>query len=627
MTDGFIKVAVGTPEVRVADCAFNMGQVVKLAQQAAQQRVKLLVTPELCLTGCTCGDLFLHPTLQKGALEALEILRKETASLDLVLVVGLPVAGENRVYNCAAVLCHGKLLGLVPKTSLSQEEKRWFAPMPEEGILVDVGGERVVLEKGLFRCEELPEFFFGVEIGQDLWAIDPPSRFYVQAGATIIANPSASYEQVGQREFRRNLAVGQSKALTCGYLQANPGEGESTTDFVFGAHNLIAENGKLLAESHFQNGLLVSEVDVSKLLFERRRAGRIGQQTEETFWCWFSMPVEPTELTRPVSKFPFLPEDGDKDRLEEILTIQTLGLKKRIAHSLASTAVVGISGGLDSALALLVAVRAMDALGRPRTEVVAVTMPCFGTTSRTKGNAVTLCQQLGVTFRQVDIKESVDLHFQAIGHDPQKHDVTFENAQARERTQVLMDLANDLNGLVVGTGDLSELALGWATYNGDHMSMYGVNGGIPKTLVRRLVAYEAENTSNTALREALLDIVDTPVSPELLPPKEGEIQQKTEDLVGPYELHDFFLYYALRWAFPPRKVLRLARRAFRGSYGQEELVYWLRNFYRRFFQQQFKRSCLPDGPKVGSVGLSPRGDWRMPSDAVSNLWLEELESL
>lgn len=637
MRDGFIKVAAGTPEIKVADCAFNAACTIHVMKQADKLGVRLLVLPELGLTGYTCGDLFLQPTLLDGAREALDCVRKASAKMDMLVIVGLPVQVRGKLYNCAAVIYHGEILGLVPKTYLPNYgefyEQRWFSPAPEQSDCYNGFSDDVIpfSSKLLFSCAQLPDFSVAVEICEDLWAVNPPSVSHAVAGAMIIANLSASDEIIGKDSYRRSLVTGQSARLVCGYLYADAGEGESTTDMVFAAHNMAAENGTLLAESErfAADALTVSEIDVSRLAGERRRMTTYPPVNDQGYLhIEFSMPIHETMLTRPVSAKPFIPAELETRQrcCADILSIQSMGLKKRIAHSRAKAAVVGISGGLDSALALLVAVRAADLLQRPRTDVVAVTMPCFGTTARTKSNAETLSELLGVTLLHVDITASVRQHFADIGHPEEKTDVTFENAQARERTQVLMDIANKTGGIVVGTGDLSELALGWATYNGDHMSMYGVNASIPKTLVRHLVDYEAKRLGGE-LKTVLMDILDTPVSPELLPPKEGEIEQKTEDLVGPYELHDFFIYYGIRWSFPPEKVLRLAEYAFAGVHSRETILAWLKVFYRRFFQQQFKRSCLPDGPKVGSVSLSPRGDWRMPSDAVADLWLKRLETL
>ena len=483
----------------------------------------------------------------------------------------------------------------------------------------------------LLCCEQLPELCIAAEICEDLWAADPPSTSHAIAGATVIVNPSCSDEIIGKAEYRRSLVRAQSARLCCAYLYADAGEGESTTDMVFAGHNLICENGALLAETRlFQNGMAITEIDLARLVFERQRITSFpAARDKEYLKIPFSLRLSQTRLTRPVSPYPFIPaSDADRrERCEEILSMQAAGLSRRLAHTHAKAAVIGLSGGLDSTLALLVAVRAMKKLGRPTSDILAVTMPCFGTTHRTKSNAQRLAEAYGVSFRQVDITAAVNQHFADIGQDPQKLDVTYENCQARERTQVLMDLANQNGGLVIGTGDLSELALGWATYNGDHMSMYGVNASVPKTLIRHIVAYEAASCSDQNLRRTLEDILETPVSPELLPAADGEISQRTEDLVGPYSLHDFFLYYAVRWAFPPSKIYRLACYSFEGSYAPDEIKKWLINFYRRFFAQQFKRSCLPDGPKVGSVTLSPRGDWRMPSDACADIWLAQAQAL
>ena len=557
----------------------------------------------------------------------------------MVTVLGLPVRckWDNKLYNCAAVIQSGEILGLVPKTYLPNYgefyEERWFASGAGVETSVDLCGETVDMDAaGLFACETVPNLVLGVEICEDLWATEPPSARLARGGATVILNLSASNELVGKSGYRRNLVVGQSGRLVCGYVYADAGEGESTTDLVFTGHNMIAENGALLAERRFATGLTISEIDVDRLAYERRRMTTFNGQRQADLWrASFSLPLEETRLTRAVSPAPFVPADAEDraERCNEILKIAALGLKKRLEHTGARTAVVGLSGGLDSTLAILITAVAMKLLDRPASDIIAVTMPCFGTTDRTRDNAVELAERLGATLKRIDIGSAVKVHFKDIGQSMEDHSVTFENGQARERTQVLMDIANQNGGLVIGTGDLSELALGWATYNGDHMSMYGVNAGIPKTLGRHLVAFVSDDkgSEDPRLSAVLDDILDTPVSPELLPAIEGKISQKTEDLVGPYELHDFFLYYAIRWGFPPRKVFRLAEHALGRTYDRATILKWLNSFYRRFFTQQFKRSCLPDGPKVGSVTLSPRGDWRMPSDAVAALWLEELEGL
>ena len=635
MRDGFIKVAAGTPRIRVADCGYNAGQIVALMKEAAARGVKVLALPELCVTGYTCGDLFLQDTLLDGAERALERILEETKELDMLTAVGLPVRTAGKLYNCAAVIHKGKVQGYVPKTHLPNYsefyEQRWFVSGADLRDYAELAGQKTPMySRMLLKCASLPELVIGVEVCEDLWAADPPSVALAQAGATLILNLSASDELAGKAAYRRQLVAGQSARLHCAYVYADAGEGESTTDLVFAGHNLIAENGTVLAEKRFETGLIVSEIDVNRLACERRRNTTFtGKKDLDLYWySELRLELSDTALTRPVSPTPFIPEDpGHRaERCEEILKIAALGLKKRLEHTGASCAVVGLSGGLDSTLAILITALAFDMLGRERKGILAVTMPCFGTTERTRSNAELLAVELGTDFREVNIGKAVEQHFVDIGQSMENHDVTFENAQARERTQVLMDLANRRGGLVIGTGDLSELALGWATYNGDHMSMYGVNASIPKTLVRHLVACEADRLGGRA-GEVLRDILDTPVSPELLPPRDGEIAQKTEDLVGPYELHDFFLYYAIRWGFPPRKVFRLATCALGDRYSRETLLKWLKNFYRRFFSQQFKRSCLPDGPKVGSVTLSPRGDWRMPSDAATKLWLDELEEM
>ena len=638
MRDGFLKAAALSPALRVADCAYNTQQIIAQLKDAAARGVKLAVFPEFCLTGYTCGDLFLQHTLQQGALTGLQSILDASRELDVVALVGLPLLVRGKLYNVAAVLCRGRLLGLVPKTYLPNYgefyEKRQFTPGSTEVEWVTVCGQQVPFGTSLlFRCCEMPSFVLGVEICEDLWSALPPSTFHALAGATVVANLSASDETVGKAEYRRALVQNQSARLLCGYLYASAGHGESTQDMVFGGHDLIAENGTLLSEAlPFAGGWAETEIDCQRMESERARNTSFEPSAEGYQTVEFHLEPTETPLTRWVDPTPFVPHDQRlrAQRCELILKMQADGLAKRLEHARAKTAVIGISGGLDSCLALLVAVRAMKQLGRPTTDVLAVTMPCFGTTRRTRSNAEILCDELHVSFREIDIAATVHSHFADIGQDEKVLDVTFENGQARVRTLELMDLANRTGGLVVGTGDLSELALGWATYNGDHMSMYGVNASVPKTLVRHLVQYEADIAASETLKTVLLDILDTPVSPELLPAKEnGDIAQKTEDLVGPYELHDFYLYHVLRFGFGPEKIFRLAKAAFAGraEYPDSVLYKWLRNFYWRFFAQQFKRSCLPDGPKVGSVTLSPRGNWRMPSDAAAALWLAELEQI
>ncbi len=638
MKHGFIKAAVGSVDVTVADIGANSEKILSRMKEADEAGANLLLLPELCLTGYTCGDLFFSDALLDGVEPALEEILQKTASLYPVTVLGLPLRYAGKLYNCAAVLHRGKLLGVVPKTALPNYgefyERRQFSPAKTLGGVthtLTLAGQSVPFGTDLlFQCEGMPDYCFGVEICEDLWLSSPPSERLAAAGATLICNPSASDEVIGKADYRRLLVLSTSARLLCGYLYGNASPGESTQDMVFSSHHIIAENGSLLAENRpfEEKGLILSEIDVKRLAHERHRTTTFPSCPTMTVLP-FAQPMRQTELTRPFAKNPFVPpaEADRKARAEAILSIQSQGLKKRLAHTGAKTAVIGISGGLDSTLALLVTVRAFDLLGKDRREILAVTMPCFGTTKRTRGNAGRLCEELGVTLKEVNITAAVRQHFADIGQSEETLDVTYENSQARERTQVLMDLANLTGGLVIGTGDLSELALGWATYNGDHMSMYGVNTSVPKTLVRYIVRYEADRTGG-ALAEVLSDILDTPVSPELLPAKEnGEIAQKTEDLVGPYELHDFFLYHMLRFGSSPAKLFRLAKAAYRDDYTDEVILHWLKTFVRRFFSQQFKRSCMPDGPKVGSVTLSPRGDLRMPSDASAALWLKELENL
>lgn len=639
MKDGFIKVAAVTPEVKVADCIWNGEQTIQLIQEAEDLSIKVLVFPELGITGYTCGDLFLQDTLLENAKKTMWKIVEATEGKDVFVFVGLPILIKDKLYNVAAAIQNGELLGLIPKQYIPNysefNEGRYFQSGRAETSDVFVDGLLVPFGQNLlFTCEELG-MTLAAEVCEDLWAPVPPSSYHALAGANVVVNLSASNEVVGKNTRRRDMIKNQAGGLLCAYIYACAGEGESTTDLVFAGHNLIAENGVILAEKRFQTGLCVSEIDMQRLRSERRRVGSFETKEREDYTeIFFTYPSlqsgkQEMVLTRPVEKSPFVPADKTKcrERAEEITMIQALGLKKRLQHTNCKSAVIGISGGLDSTLALLITCKAFDMLNIPRAGILSVTMPCFGTTDRTYNNALTLAKELGTTVREVSIADSVRKHFEDIGHDEAKHDVTYENSQARERTQVLMDIANEVNGMVIGTGDLSELALGWATYNGDHMSMYGVNAGIPKTLVRYLVDYFAEEAEATTLAAVLRDVLDTPVSPELLPPTDGEISQKTEDLVGPYELHDFFLYYILRFGFAPKKVFRLAKYAFAGEYEDTVILHWLKNFYRRFFSQQFKRSCLPDGPKVGTVGVSPRGDLRMPSDACARLWLEELANL
>lgn len=641
MFDGFIKVAAATPKIRVADCEYNADAIIALMTEAKARGVNILVFPELCVTGYTCHDLFYQRTLLDGAKAALLRIVKASENSDMLVTVGCPLIYDNKLYNCAVVLQNGEILGVVPKKFLPNYnefyEMRQFTSAPcDNEIRKMIFDDEMVCAFGIdfiFECDEIPELKFAVEICEDLWSPEPPSIKLAKAGATIIANISASNETIGKDTYRRDLVTGQSARLLCGYVYASAGDGESTQDLVFGGHRMIAENGSILAESElFTTGLTISEIDIHKMALERHRNTSFrgnGENTPPIFKVYFSVKPRTTELSRRIEPRPFVPsvEDEKAKRCRDILTMQAHGLSKRIEHTGCKTLVIGISGGLDSCLALLVCVEAMKLLNRPNSDIIAVTMPCFGTTKRTKSNAENLCNIIGTQLRIIDITNSVRQHFKDIGQDESVHDVTYENCQARERTQVLMDIANKDGGMVIGTGDLSELALGWATYNGDHMSMYGVNSSVPKTLVRHIVYFYAKTCGNANLEKVLLDIFNTPVSPELIPPKDGEISQITEDLVGPYELHDFFLYNGIRWAFPPKKVFRLAKSAFKGEFDEQTILKWLKTFYRRFFAQQFKRSCLPDGVKVGSVTLSPRGDWRMPSDAVAALWLKELDTI
>ena len=632
---GFVKTAAVCPRVTVGAADKNVDNMLPLIKGAASSGAQIIALPELCITGYTCSDLFSQDRLIESAEAALGRLVLECADIGALVIVGLPVRVRGRLFNCAAAFQNGKLMGVVPKSYLPNYnefyEARHFvsgAELATEVVLPD--GSCVPADRDLlFVCEQMPKLRIGVELCEDLWTPNPPSISHALAGASVLVNLSASNELTGKDSYRRELVSGQSARLLAAYIYASAGEGESTQDLVFSGHNIIAENGQILAESkRFGHGILYSEIDVERLCAQRRRMTTFVTEDQTHTEILFSLKIEETKLTRLIDPAPFVPTDRQnrEKRCDEILMIQAMGLKKRLEHT-GANAVVGISGGLDSTLALLVTVRAFDLCGRDHKGITAVTMPGFGTTDRTYDNAVKLIQSLGAEFVEVDICQSVNVHFSDIGQDPSVHDVTYENSQARERTQILMDIANKKNALVIGTGDLSELALGWATYNGDHMSMYAVNASVPKTLVRHLVRYYADTCEDKQLSDTLYDVLDTPVSPELLPPEDGKISQKTEDLVGPYELHDFFLYYMLRQGFSPAKIYRLAKIAFAGTYEAAFILKWLKTFCRRFFAQQFKRSCLPDGPKVGSVAVSPRGDLRMPSDACATLWMEELNTL
>ena len=633
MKHGFVKVAAATPDIRVADVAFNMERIMDDISEACRNGAKILAFPELCLTGYTCSDLFTHDVLLNAAKDALLETARFTADKDILVFVGVPLEIEGKLYNVAAALNRGKIIGLTTKTFLPNYgefyEMRQFTPGPKEARYISFEGERIPFGPCiLFQSTVMEKLIVSAEICEDVWSPVPPSITAALEGATVIVNCSASDETIGKDAYRRELISGQSARLIAGYVYANAGEGESTTDLVFGGHNIIAENGTILKEAkRYHNEIIYSELDIQRIVAERRKNTTFQTGEYQTLIrVPFYVEMGKTKLTRTFPKRPFVPADeaARAQRCEEILTIQAMGLKKRLAHTNARTAVVGISGGLDSTLALLVTARAFDMLGKDKKEILAVTMPCFGTTDRTYQNACEMARQVGATLKEVPIAEAVNIHFRDIGQDPEDHSVTYENSQARERTQVLMDIANKTWGMVIGTGDMSELALGWATYNGDHMSMYGVNASVSKTLVHHLVKYAADDTADEKLKKVLYDVLDTPVSPELLPPKDGDIAQKTEDLVGPYELHDFFLYYMLRFGYEPSKIFRLAELTFKGEYDNVTILKWLETFCRRFFSQQFKRSCLPDSPKIGTVALSPRGDWRMPSDACVSVWLKDL---
>ena len=635
MKNGFVKVAAATPDIRVAVVEFNTQNIINAMEEAQKNGAKILVFPELCVTGYTCSDLFDHSVLLKASRKALLEIAENTNDKDMLVFVGAPLEVNGKLYNVAAAMNQGEIIGFTTKTFLPNYgefyEMRQFTPGPQTVREITFGGKKIPFgPQILFQAEGMEELVVAAEICEDVWSPVPPSIQAALEGATVIVNCSASDETIGKDTYRRALISGQSARLISGYIYANAGEGESTTDLVFGGHNIIAENGTVLKESsRYVNEIIYSELDLQRITGERRKNTTFQPMDEETLVrVPFTIEETKTFLTRTFPKKPFVPSDEQTraQRCEEILTIQAMGLKKRLAHTNARTAVVGISGGLDSTLALLVTARAFDLLGRDKKDIIAVTMPCFGTTDRTYQNACEMSKKVGATLIEVPIADAVNIHFRDIGHDPEDHSVTYENCQARERTQVLMDIANKTWGMVIGTGDLSELALGWATYNGDHMSMYGVNASVPKTLVRHLVKYAADDTTDEALKNVLYDVLDTPVSPELLPPKDGDIAQKTEDLVGPYELHDFFLYFMLRFGYEPSKIFRIACMTFDGEYDKETIFKWLETFCRRFFSQQFKRSCLPDGPKVGTVALSPRGDWRMPSDACVAVWMKDLEA-
>ncbi len=636
MIDGFVRVGVATPKVKVADTSYNSQTAIEMIDEAVKSNISILVFPELHITSYTCGDLFYQQTLQQSAKESLLLVVEATRGKEILVVIGVPLVVKGKIYNCGVAIEYGHILAVVPKTHLPNYgefyERRWFSPPPAEPMLIPMGSELVPFTtKVLLQSKHHKDVIVGIEICEDLWAPFAPSIDLVRNGATIIVNLSASNELVGKKEYRRMLVNGASGRYSSAYLYANAGPGESTTDVVFLGHSMISENGVMLCESKgVFEGLLYSEVDVEKLVAQRLKNTTFVPAFDKEYQkIEFSTQLKKVPLTRTISPHPFVPYDNEEreERCEEILTIQKMGLAKRLEHTRLKKVVIGLSGGLDSTLSLLVSVMAFDYLKLSRKGIIAITMPCFGTTKRTRNNAIELSNALDVSFREIDITAAVKQHFIDINHDSKVLDVTYENSQARERTQVLMDVANTEGALVIGTGDLSELALGWATYNGDHMSMYGVNASIPKTLVRVLVNHVAHAFDDVKLRATLLDILNTPVSPELLPSIDGEISQVTEDIVGPYELHDFFIFYAIRWNFTPTKVFHLTQHAFKEIYDDETILRWLKTFYTRFFSQQFKRSCLPDGPKVGSASFSPRGDLRMPSDASSAIWLDEVNAL
>lgn len=636
MRDGFLRTACATPKIKVADCAYNVNEINKMTDEAYANHVKILVFPELCITAYTCGDLFLQNSLLHAALEGLSALVKNSEGKKMLIFAGLPYVYFGKLYNVAAAVFDGKILALIPKTNIPNHgefyEARHFTPGIKKAVKINILGQEALFGTDIIiGASDVPGLLVAAEICEDVWVPDPPSISHALSGAAVIVNCSASDETVCKDVYRKELIKGQSAKLVCAYLFASAGDGESTQDLVFSGHNMICENGTVLREAkRFTTGLIYGDIDLEKLAGERKRMTTFRTERNADYqYIFVEFGTEDLKTDRYYEKTPFVPGNPtERDlRCEAVLSIQANGLKKRLEHTGAKNAVIGISGGLDSTLSLLVTARTFDMLSVPRENIAAVTMPCFGTTDRTYQNAVSLTKKLGASLREIPIGEAVNVHFRDIGQAADNHDVTFENSQARERTQVLMDIANQVNGLVIGTGDMSELALGWATYNGDHMSMYGVNAGVPKTLVRHLVKYFADTCGDMELSKVLLDILDTPVSPELLPPEDGSISQKTEDLVGPYELHDFFLYHILRFGYTPGKVYRIAKLAFAGVYEEEVILKWLKKFYQRFFSQQFKRSCLPDGPKVGSVALSPRGDLRMPSDASVSRWLKEAQEL
>ncbi|MDR3186166.1 MAG: NAD(+) synthase [Christensenellaceae bacterium] len=633
MQHGFIKVGLAIPSLKVGSLTFNAGKIIELMDKAYLENVRVLVFPELCLTSYTLGDLFYQDVVLDSAIKALIEVKKSTIGKRMLVFLGLPLRINSLIYNVCATIFDGKILGIVPKSYIPNYnefyEKRQFASGRDLNTTIFIDNESYEVSTNLiFKCIEIPNLSVAVEICEDLWVMTPPSCLHAKAGASVIVNLSASNELIGKPEYRRNLVIGQSARLISAYLYVSASECESSTDLVYSGHSLIAENGKLLVEKKpFESSeLITTEIDVNMLSTERAKLANYYESLKNHKTIFFSLDIHDTTLTRFISKYPFVPSGNPEltERAEFILSLQAHGLKKRIEHLGPNTKLVlGLSGGLDSALALLVCMRAIKMLNRNPLDILAVSMPGFATSQKTKKNAKLLAITTGVSFFEININKSCKLHLSDIGHTDTSRDTTYENAQARERTKILMDLANKYSGIVVGTGDLSELALGWSTYNGDHMSMYGVNASVPKTLVKYLISHEAER--DIKLKKVLSDILDTPISPELLPSENNEITQKTEDIVGPYELHDFFLYYLIRQAFPPSKVFRLTTLAYNGYYTPETIKRWLLVFIKRFFSNQFKRSCLPDCVKIGTVSLSPRGDWRMPSDAECESWIRELE--
>jgi len=642
MNYGFIRVASAVPELKVADCKFNASRIIALLKRADAEGIQFIVFPELGLTGYTCGDLFHQDIFLKACVDMLRHILNETRDTETVAAVGMPIYTSNKLYNCAVVIQKGEILGIVPKANIPGYkefyEERWFSPGEGDIGTINIAGKDVPFGTDiLFQSDADDNICFGVELCEDLWVPIPPSSYQAQAGATFILNLSASNEYIGKYLYRRDLIKQQSGRCIAGYVYTSSGMGESSTDIVFGGHAIIAENGEILTESKrfsLEEQIISTELDIQKIVNDRFKMTSYAQPQLLMDFRKVKFKLKDIDIrqrfTRNVPELPFVPEDETirRERCREAFSIQTAGLAQRLRHTGIKHAVLGISGGLDSTLALLVTARTFDMLQRPRKDILAVTMPGFGTSGITYSNAVQLMNLLGVTYREINIREACLKHFEDIGHDPNIHDVTYENVQARERTQILMDLANKIGGLVIGTGDLSELALGWSTYNGDHMSMYAVNCGVPKTLVKHIVKWYADVSGDDNVRGILYRIIDTPISPELLPPdSEGHIEQKTEDIIGPFELHDFYLYHMVRYGASPEKIVFLAKQAFKDKYDTATIIKWLKIFYRRFFSQQFKRSCVPDGPKVGSISLSPRGDWRMPSDASAGIWLDELDRI